>query len=129
MASKWFTKGSLAQLQEKVCLKEVVEEFLSLRQVEEHYLTHCPFHGEENLSFAVFPHNNRYYCCGCEAYGDAVTFLMAYKMMGFSEAIEYLAVKFEVTLEMIDLTNLKKDDLFNVLKKEEKEYELTIPKT
>lgn len=50
----------------------------------------CPFHlGDNEASFTVYP-NETYFCFGCEAWGDAVKFLVDFKGMSNSEALEYV---------------------------------------
>jgi len=51
----------------------------------------CPFHQEKSASFHVDDKKGYYYCFGCHAKGDAVTFLREAENMGFMEAIEVLA--------------------------------------
>ncbi|MDW4551472.1 DNA primase [Defluviimonas sp. D31] len=51
----------------------------------------CPFHQEKSASFHVDDQKGYYYCFGCHAKGDAVSFLRETENMGFLEAIEALA--------------------------------------
>mgnify|MGYP003607612518 CR=1 FL=1 len=58
----------------------------------------CPFHEERTASFHVDDQKGRYYCFGCQAKGDAITFLREAEGMGFMEAVAALAA--EAGLEM-----------------------------
>lgn len=51
----------------------------------------CPFHGEKTASFHVDDQKGFYYCFGCHAKGDALSFLREAEGMGFIEAVEMLA--------------------------------------
>jgi DNA primase len=51
----------------------------------------CPFHQEKSASFHVDDRKGYYYCFGCQAKGDAVTFLRESEGLGFLEAVERLA--------------------------------------
>lgn len=51
----------------------------------------CPFHQEKSASFHVDDRKGYYYCFGCHAKGDAVTFVKESENMGFMEAVEVLA--------------------------------------
>lgn len=51
----------------------------------------CPFHHEKTASFHVDDRKGFYYCFGCHAKGDALTFLKESQNMGFMEAVEALA--------------------------------------
>ncbi len=68
----------------------------------------CPFHEEKTPSFVVQRGDTHYHCFGCGAHGDAISFLMTHVKMGFTEAIESLAERFQVTLEQVDDPNQKK---------------------
>ena len=50
---------------------------------------HCPFHADDNPSFAVTP--DRFYCFGCRASGDAIKWLMDYRKLTFLQACEVLS--------------------------------------
>jgi len=51
----------------------------------------CPFHQEKSASFHVDDRKGYYYCFGCHAKGDAVTFVKETENLGFMEAVEVLA--------------------------------------
>ncbi len=51
----------------------------------------CPFHQEKSASFHVDDRKGFYYCFGCHAKGDAVTFVKETENLGFIEAVEVLA--------------------------------------
>jgi DNA primase len=51
----------------------------------------CPFHGEKTPSFYVHPTKGFYYCFGCGAKGDAITFVRETERLDFPEAVAYLA--------------------------------------
>jgi DNA primase len=53
----------------------------------------CPFHQEKSASFHVDDRKGFYYCFGCHAKGDAVTFVKETGNLGFMEAVEALAVE------------------------------------
>ena len=55
------------------------------------YWAPCPFHQEKSASFHVEDAKGYYYCFGCHAKGDAVTFLRETENLGFIEAVELLA--------------------------------------
>ncbi|MBC7153701.1 MAG: DNA primase [Rhodobacteraceae bacterium] len=51
----------------------------------------CPFHQEKSASFHVDDRKGFYYCFGCHAKGDALTFIRETENVGFMEAVEILA--------------------------------------
>jgi DNA primase len=60
----------------------------------------CPFHDERTPSFSVQPSGKVYYCFGCQAAGDAFNFVMATEGLEFVGAMEFLADRYGVTLEL-----------------------------
>ena len=60
----------------------------------------CPFHGEKSPSFHVHPAKGFYYCFGCGAKGDAITFVRETERLEFPEAVAYLARLAGITLPM-----------------------------
>ena len=62
----------------------------------------CPFHNEKSPSFSVSPGKQMYYCFGCGAGGNVITFLMEYENYTFAEALKVLADRSGVTLPQED---------------------------
>ena len=62
----------------------------------------CPFHQEKTASFHVDEAKGYYYCFGCQAKGDAVTFLRETENLGFMEAVERLAAEAGLALPAQD---------------------------
>jgi DNA primase len=55
------------------------------------YWAPCPFHQEKSASFHVDDRKGFYYCFGCHAKGDAITFVRETENVSFGEAVEILA--------------------------------------
>ena len=70
----------------------------SLKKMGKSWKGLCPFHGEKSASFYVHPDKGFYYCFGCGAKGDAITFVRETERMDFPEAVAYLARLAGVTL-------------------------------
>ena len=51
----------------------------------------CPFHNEKSPSFNVYPENNSFYCFGCGAGGDVITFIRKIENLDYIEAVKMLA--------------------------------------
>ncbi len=60
----------------------------------------CPFHGEKTPSFHVHPDRGFYFCFGCGAKGDAITFVRETEKMEFPEAVAYLARRAGIPLPL-----------------------------
>ena len=63
----------------------------SLKKMGKSWKGLCPFHGEKTPSFYVHPDKGFYYCFGCGAKGDAITFVRETERLDFPEAVAYLA--------------------------------------
>ncbi len=97
-----YTKESLETLRQRVDLVEVLNSHLDLKKAGAAYKGLCPFHDEKSPSFMVQRGDTHYHCYGCGAHGDAIQFLMEYMKLNFSEAVENLAQRFGVVLDVIE---------------------------
>lgn len=72
-------------------LVELIHSRVPLKKTGKSYTARCPFHDEKSPSFTVTPEKQLYYCFGCGAKGNALSFLMNYEHLDFPQAIEVLA--------------------------------------
>ncbi|TML67790.1 MAG: DNA primase [Actinobacteria bacterium] len=77
----------------------VVSARTQLRKTGGRYMGRCPFHEERTPSFSVNPTDKLYYCFGCGAKGDLITFVRETEQLDFAGAIEWLGDRFNVQLE------------------------------
>jgi len=75
----------------RVNLVQVVSEYVPLKKRGRSYLGLCPFHQEKTPSFNVSEERQLYYCFGCQAGGNAVTFLKGVAGLSSHEALKRLA--------------------------------------
>jgi DNA primase len=80
----------------------LVGEHLALRRVGTRYTGLCPFHTEKSPSFSVNAELGMYYCFGCGAKGDSITFVREIEHLDFVEAVEKLAARAGITLRYDD---------------------------
>jgi DNA primase len=66
------------------------------------YFGNCPFHDERTGSFHVSPDERLYHCFGCQASGDAFTYVMETEGLDFVGALESLADRFGVALQAVE---------------------------
>lgn len=78
-------------VKERVDLVALISERVRLKKTGKTWSACCPFHKEKTPSFHVQPDKGRYRCYGCEASGDAFSFLMAMDGLEFPQALEELA--------------------------------------
>nr|WP_314459880.1 DNA primase [uncultured Clostridium sp.] len=77
---------------------DIVSGYVKLQKKGSNYFGLCPFHNEKSPSFSVSPAKQMYYCFGCGAGGNAITFIMEYENYSFSEAFKMLADRAGVKL-------------------------------
>src|SRR5262249_44234639 len=58
----------------------------------------CPFHSEKSASFTVSPHKDIFYCFGCHAGGDVITFIAKAENTTPFEAAQFLAERYNIEL-------------------------------
>ncbi|MCW1934190.1 DNA primase [Pararhodobacter zhoushanensis] len=88
--------GFLDELRNRVSIAQVVGRAVTwdLRKSNQgkgDFWAPCPFHHEKNASFHVDDRKGFYYCFGCQAKGDALTFLQETQNLSFMESVEALA--------------------------------------
>ena len=70
---------------------DVISQYVNLKKKGANYFGLCPFHNEKSPSFSVSPGKQMYYCFGCGAGGNVITFIMEYENYSFVEALKLLA--------------------------------------
>ncbi|MDW8060447.1 MAG: DNA primase [Thermomicrobium sp.] len=91
-------REDVERVREATDIVELIGSTLQLRKAGKNYKALCPFHQEKTPSFYVFPETQSFYCFGCGASGDALTFLMRTERLTFREALERLAERAGITL-------------------------------
>mgnify|MGYP000965003964 CR=1 FL=1 len=113
-----YSKETIAELRLKTDILDVIGEYLRLKRVGKRYVAFCPFHDDKKTpSFSISPELGLYHCFGCKRSGDAFKFISDYLGMTYTEAVEFLAKKYNVNLKAE--SGKKSSDeieiLFNVL--------------
>ena len=75
---------------------DVVGDFVTLKKRGSNYTACCPFHNEKTPSFSVSATKGIYKCFGCGKSGTAVGFVMEHEHMTYTEALKYLAKKYNI---------------------------------
>ncbi|MFH0801284.1 MAG: DNA primase [bacterium] len=81
-------------------LVEVIGGYISLKPSGKNFKGLCPFHQEKTPSFMVNRERGLWHCFGCGQGGNLLTFLMNVEKMTFPEAIQLLARKAGISLEL-----------------------------
>jgi DNA primase len=80
----------------------VIGQYVQLRREGQRWKGLCPFHSEKTPSFSVNANEGVWYCFGCQARGDVITFVREVEHLGFPEAVEWLAARAGITLRYSD---------------------------
>ena len=72
-------------------ITEVVGSYVQLRHRGRTHTGLCPFHSEKTPSFVVYPETQSFYCFGCGAGGDVITFVRKISNLDYVEAVKLLA--------------------------------------
>jgi DNA primase len=108
---------------------EVVSARTQLRKQGARFVGRCPFHEERTPSFSVNPQEKLFYCFGCQKGGDVITFVRETEQLDFTEAVEWLAERFRVTVEYeessprLDADRQRRERLFQLLEQAAVFYE------
>lgn len=81
----------IQELQERVDIEEVISSHITLRRRGKTLVGLCPFHNEKTPSFTVYPDTNSFYCFGCGAGGDVISFIRRIDNLDYVEAVKTVA--------------------------------------
>ena len=86
------------EIRSKNDIVDVISGYVKLQKKGSSYFGLCPFHNEKSPSFSVSRQKQMYYCFGCGAGGNVITFLMEYENYSFQEALKVLADRVGIEL-------------------------------
>ncbi len=89
----------IERIREAVDIIDLIGSYVPLQKVGSRYRGLCPFHLEKNPSFYVDAERGMYHCFGCGEGGTAISFLMKYEKMTFTEAVRFLAQRVGINIE------------------------------
>ncbi len=81
----------LDELKQRCDIENVVAGYLPLKRQGRTCKGLCPFHSEKTASMVVYPESQSFYCFGCGAGGDVISFVMRIENLGYIEALKLLA--------------------------------------
>ncbi len=84
-------EGFIQELRDNNEIVSVIENYVELKRSGSTYSCRCPFHSERTPSFHVYPNTQSYYCFGCGAGGDVITFIRTIENLDYIEAVRFLA--------------------------------------
>ncbi|WP_432354431.1 DNA primase [Anaerotruncus rubiinfantis] len=81
----------LQELKNNSDIEQIVSSYVQLKRRGRVLSGLCPFHSEKSPSFTVYPDNQSFYCFGCGAGGDVITFIRRIENLEYVEAVKFLA--------------------------------------
>ena len=72
-------------------ITDVISSYVTLKKRGRNMVGLCPFHGEKTPSFNIYTETESFYCFGCGAAGDVISFIMKIDNLDYVEAVKYLA--------------------------------------
>ena len=81
----------IEELRQRNDIESVISSYVNLKRRGSNLIGSCPFHNEKTPSFTIWPEKGSYYCFGCGAGGDVITFMMQIERLDYVEAVKVLA--------------------------------------
>jgi DNA primase len=85
-------------IKDQIQILEVIGSYTTLKQAGTYWKGCCPFHQEKTPSFTVSPNRGIFYCFGCHAGGDIITFMSKAEACTPYEATQLLIERFQLTI-------------------------------
>ena len=92
------SKETIEQVIMRNDIESLIGSYVSLKRAGSNLKGLCPFHSEKTPSFTVYPQDNSFYCFGCGAGGDAITFIRKRENLDYPDAVEFLANRAGITI-------------------------------
>ena len=86
-----YSEDIIEEVRSRNDIVDVVGQYVHIQKKGANYFGLCPFHNEKSGSFSVSPTKQIYYCFGCGAGGDVITFIMKAENLDFADAVRFLA--------------------------------------
>ncbi len=81
----------IQELQDKIDIETVISSHVNLKRRGKTLVGLCPFHNEKTPSFTVYPESRSFYCFGCGAGGDVISFVRRIENLDYIEAVKAVA--------------------------------------
>ena len=94
----------ISDVKENNDIVAVISEYVNLKQRGRSFTGLCPFHSEKTPSFTVSREKQLFYCFGCGAGGDVLTFIMRIENLTFGPALRLLAERANIQLPEVQLS-------------------------
>ena len=104
-----YSDDLIEEIRSRNDIVDVISGYVKLQRKGSSYFGLCPFHNEKSPSFSVSPGKQMYYCFGCGAGGNVITFIMEYENFTFMEALKFLADRAGIKLPEMEYSKEAKE--------------------
>lgn len=105
----YFSEELIEEIRQRNDIVDVISGYVKLQKKGSSYFGLCPFHNEKSPSFSVSRQKQMYYCFGCGAGGNVITFIMEYENYTFAEAVRLLAERAGVDVPEVEYSKEAKE--------------------
>ncbi|MCL2311536.1 MAG: DNA primase [Firmicutes bacterium] len=109
-----FSDSILNEIKNKNDILEVVSVYVSVLKRGKNFIALCPFHAEKTHSFFIYIESSSFYCFGCGAGGDVITFIMLAENLSYPESVKFLAQRVKIDLNLPENTNYNKNTIYEI---------------
>lgn len=85
-----FSDDFLLELHSRTDIADLISSYVVLKRRGKNLVGLCPFHNEKTPSFTVYPESESFYCFGCGAGGEAISFIRRAENLDYTEAVKFL---------------------------------------
>ncbi|MCP5515237.1 MAG: DNA primase [Spirochaetales bacterium] len=100
------------EIADKTDIGDIIGSYITLKRTGRNLTGLCPFHTEKTPSFSVTPEKGMFYCFGCQKSGNVFSFIMEMEKLTFPEAVQYLAQKAGISLDIEDRESASAENTF-----------------
>lgn len=93
-----FGDAFIQELKQRNDVEEVISQYVRLKNNGRTLVGLCPFHNEKTPSFVVYPQTQSFYCFGCGAGGEIITFIKKMENLDYVDAVKFLADRVGMSL-------------------------------
>lgn len=92
------SRETIEEILMRTDIQSLISSYVTLKRAGSNVKGLCPFHSEKTPSFTVYPSDNSFYCFGCGAGGDQISFIMKMEHLDYPDAVQFLAKRAGVTI-------------------------------
>ena len=96
------SENKIEEIRSAANIVEIISEFIQIKKRGKNFIGLCPFHNEKTSSFTVNEEKQIFHCFGCHVGGNVFKFLMEYEKVSFVEAVQDVAHRVGIDIELDD---------------------------